>query len=32
MAEINLILREYALSFGKIEYKNYNESLPDRQR
>jgi hypothetical protein len=30
MAEISLILREYALSFGKTEYKNYIESLPDR--
>jgi hypothetical protein len=30
MAEISLILREYVLSFGKIEYKNYIESLPDR--
>jgi len=32
MAEINLILKEYALFLGKIEYKNNNESLPEGHR
>jgi hypothetical protein len=32
MAEISFILREYALFFGKIEYKNNIELLPERHR